>query len=263
MTAETIDSSSGARVAFHHTPGVEPGVLFCTGFRSDMTGGKALALEHWCRREGRQFTRFDYGGHGASSGRFEDGTIGAWLDDALCVLDRVCDGPQVVVGSSMGGWMMLLLALARPQRIAGLLGIASAPDFTRTLLEQRLSPEQHRQLEQTGYCEVETEYDDGQPYRIGRTLLQEADAHLLLDGPIPIGVPVRLIHGRRDIDVPWERSLALVQQLESADVELQLVKEGGHRLSEPADLQRMLDTLRRLLGSLDPTADGDFPPSPP
>lgn len=252
MTAETIDSSSGARVAFHHTPGVEPGVLFCTGFRSDMTGGKALALEHWCRREGRQFTRFDYGGHGASSGRFEDGTIGAWLDDALCVLDRVCAGPQVVVGSSMGGWMMLLLALARPRRIAGLLGIASAPDFTRTLLEQRLSADQRRQLNETGYCDIDNQYDDGQPYRIGRALVEEADSHLLLGGPIPVRAPVRLIHGTGDADVPWEHSLALLQQLESDDAELQLVRNGEHRLSEPADLDRMLDTLRRLLGSLDP-----------
>ena len=238
---------TGARIAYHHSPGVTPGVTFCTGFRSDMTGGKALALEAWCRERGRQFTRFDYQGHGASSGRFEEGTIGLWRDDALTVLDAVTEGPQVIVGSSMGGWMMLLIALARPERIAGLLGIAPAPDFTEHMRKTFLSAQQLANLDNSGYCEIDNQYDDGLPYRIGKALLDEGNNHCLLQNEIAIDVPVRLIHGLQDPDVPWQRSMDIMDRLHSADVEVQLIKSGLHRLSEPGDLQRLLATLDALI----------------
>ena len=249
MTQEFLDGPNG-RIAYRHSSGASPGVLFCTGFNSDMGGTKAKVLDDWCRGRGIQYTRFDYSGHGESDGRFEDGSIGEWLADAVAVLDGVCQGPQLIVGSSMGGWMMLLAALARPDRVAGLLGIASAPDFTRAMRESRLSAQQLTDLEETAYCEIPNHYDDGEPYRIGRKLLEEGERHLLLDGEIAINVPVRLIHGQADADVSWQLSLELAERLASPDVELLLVKEGDHRLSEPVDLQRLLDVLARLWAQL-------------
>ncbi len=243
---KTLTSPSGATIACHHRSGADPGVLFCPGFRSDMGGTKALALDAWCRQQGRQYTRFDYGGHGESSGSFDDGTLGAWRDDALAVLDQVCEGTQVIVGSSMGAWIMLLLALARPARIHGLLGVAAAPDFTRYMQDQRLTTAQSEQLEREGFCELENRYGDS-PQTVQRHLLEEAEQHLLLHQPLPIRAPTRLIHGTADPDIPWQTSLKLMERLQSDDVELQLVKDGEHRLSEPADLARMLETLGRLL----------------
>ena len=236
----------GSRLAYRHVAGTVPGILFCSGFNSDMQGNKALALDAWCREQGRQFTRFDYYGHGSSSGRVEDGCIGRWRDDTLAVLDRVTSGTQLLVGSSMGGWLMLLVALARPERLCGLVGLAAAPDFTERLAAD-LTARQRQQLAATGYADLPNCYDDGQPYRIGRHMLEEGAVHLLLEDRIPVHLPVRLIHGQRDEDVPWQLSLALAERLGSDDVELQLVKNGDHRLSEPADLQRLRDTVQRLL----------------
>ena len=243
-----IESSSRGRLAYHHLPGKTPGVLFCAGFNSNMQGGKALALEAWCREQGIQFTRFDYYGHGESDGSLEQGTIGRWRDDALTLLDEITSGQQLIVGSSMGGWIMLLTALARPDRVAGLVGVAAAPDFTRRLREQRLDDEQRRQLQQTGYCDMPNDYDEA--YRISRKLLEEGDDHLLLETGIPIEVPLRLIHGQCDEDVPWEISLNIARQLDGDDVEVQLVKSGDHRLSGESDLQRLVATVSRLRGQL-------------
>jgi pimeloyl-ACP methyl ester carboxylesterase len=237
----------GSKLAFRHLAGSSPGVLFCPGFNSDMQGNKAVALEAWCRQQGRQFTRFDYSGHGQSDGKLEHGSIGRWRDDALAILDRVATGPQLLVGSSMGGWIMLLTALARPERLVALVGIAAAPDFTERMRTQRLGPEQLRQLADTGYCDIPNSYDDGQPYRIGRHLLEEGADHMLLDKEIPIDMPVRLIHGQCDADVPWQHALTIAEKLRSADVEVQLVKSGDHRLSEPQDLQRLFRTVEQLL----------------
>ncbi|MGI9289043.1 MAG: alpha/beta hydrolase [Pseudomonadales bacterium] len=245
-----IELATGGRVAYLHLPGNSPGVLFCTGFNSNMRGTKALALQAWCAAQGRQYTRFDYTGHGESSGKFEDGTISQWRDDALAVLDRVTDGPQVIVGSSMGGWIMLLMTLARPEKVTGLVGIATAADFTESLRTRLLSKAQRRQLEEIGYCEIPNCYDDGEPYRIGQQLLDEGRQHLLLDGEIPIDVPVRLIQGQLDDDVPWAHALRLMDQLRSADVELQLIKSGDHRLSNSEDLARLTCTLDALLENL-------------
>jgi pimeloyl-ACP methyl ester carboxylesterase len=234
----------GTSLAYSHLPGSEPGILFCAGFNSDMQGNKALGLEDWCRGQGIQFTRFDYYGHGESDGAMEQGTIGRWRDDALAILDSVTTGPQLIVGSSMGGWIMLLAALARPDRITGLVGIAAAPDFTQSLLAQRLDDQQRRQLEETGFCDMPNDYDE--PYRISRQLLDEANDHLLLGRSIDVDVPVRLLHGQRDADVPWENALAIARQLGSADVEVQLIKSGDHRLSEPVDIRRLIATVAAL-----------------
>jgi pimeloyl-ACP methyl ester carboxylesterase len=245
--AARLRQPDGSRVAYCHLAGAAPGVLFCPGFKSDMAGTKALALEAFCRARGRQYTRFDYFGHGQSSGDFEAGTIGRWRDDAITVLDAVTRGPQILVGSSMGAWIMVLTALARPHRVHALLGIASAPDFTEYKRGGGFSQEQMHQLDTLGYCDVPNSYDDGQPYRIRRELLDEGRNHLVLDGEIPLDLPVRLIHALDDPDVPWQRSMELLGRLRSRDVELQLLKRGGHRLSEPADLERVLATLDRLL----------------
>ncbi len=246
--------ADGSRLAYRHLPGLTPGILFCPGFNSDMQGQKALALEQWCRVQGRQFTRFDYFGHGESSGRLEEGSIGRWRDDTLAVLDAVTSGPQLIVGSSMGGWLMLLAALVRPERIAGLVGIAAAPDFTRALAREGLTAAQRDQLQQTGYCDLPNCYDDGEPYRIGRRLLEEGEAHLLLEREIAIDLPVRLIQGQRDPDVPWQHALRIAEQLRSEDVEVILLKTGDHRLSSPGPLRRLLQVVQGLLEDLAPPA---------
>lgn len=243
---EFLCLTDGSRIAYRHSPGNTPGILFCAGFHSNMQGVKALALEQWCRDQGRQFTRFDYFGHGESSGILEQGCIGRWRDDTLAVLDGVATGPQLIVGSSMGGWLMLLVALARPERVHALLGLAAAPDFTARL-RASLTPLQQRQLADTGCAELPNCYDDGEPYRIGRQLLDEGDAHLLLGAEVPVDVPVRLIQGQRDEDVPWRLALSLAEKIRSANVEIQLVKHGDHRLSEPADLRRLLASAAQLL----------------
>ena len=245
---EFLALPDGSSIAYRHMSGSNPGILFCAGFHSNMQGVKALALEQWCREQGRQFTRFDYTGHGESSGVVEEGCIGRWRDDTVAVLDKVTTGPQLVVGSSMGGWIMLLVALARPDRVCALLGLAAAPDFTDRL-RTSLTDGQQRQLAGSGYADLPNCYDDAEPYRIGRQLLDEGDEHLLLGGDIPIVVPVRLIQGQRDEDVPWRLALELADRIRSADVELQLVKEGDHRLSEPADLRRLRVTVQQLLST--------------
>ncbi len=243
-----LSSTDGARVAYVRTTGSGPGVVFLGGFMSDMTGTKATALEAWARDRDRAFVRFDYRGHGAATGAFEDGTIGTWLADALAVLDGATEGPQILVGSSMGGWIALLVARARPERIAGLLGIASAPDFTRRMWREEFGEAERTAVERDGRVTVASEYsEDG--YVITRDLLEEAEQHMLLDGPIPVRCPVRLLHGMRDEAVPWETSLLIAEQLEADDVETILVRGGDHRLSEPADLDRLTRTLEELLAT--------------
>ncbi len=251
MPTEFLTLEDGSRIAYQHLEGATPGILFCPGFNSNMQGEKALALEAWCRDTGRQFTRFDYSGHGESSGRFEEGTIGRWRDDTLAVLDRLCEGPQLVVGSSMGGWIMLLVALQRPERVCALTGVASAPDFTEALWSEGLSAAQRESLDATGVCQIENCYDDGEPYRISRRLLEEGRNHLLLGRDIPVRVPVRLLHGQQDADVPWEHALTVARCLASDDVEVQLVKSGDHRLSAPEDLARLIRTVDSLLAELE------------
>jgi pimeloyl-ACP methyl ester carboxylesterase len=211
-----------------------------------MTGGKALAVEAFCRARGQAFLRFDVSGHGQSGGRFEDGTIGAWAEDVVAALDALTAGPQVIVGSSMGGWLMLLAALQRRERIAGLLGLAAAPDFTEELIYPGFTPEQKRALLTEGQVVIPSDYDCGD-FVITRALIDEGRHNLLLGGPINLTCPVRLIHGQKDPDVPWQTALRLAEHLVSDDVEVTLVKNAGHRLSEPEDLTRMLAVLEGLL----------------
>jgi pimeloyl-ACP methyl ester carboxylesterase len=244
-----LTRDDGATIAYHRLAGRAPGVMFLTGFKSDMTGGKAMALEAFCRARQQAFVRFDYFGHGASSGAFADGTIGRWTDDAVTVLDELTRGPQVLVGSSMGGWIMLLAALVRPNRVAGLVGTAAAPDFTEDLILNGLSPTQRAELARQGYIETGNPYDD-RPYRITKRLLEEAREHLLLGAEIPLDCPVRLIHGTADRDVPWRTSERLAERLRSRDVEMLFVKNGDHRLSEPKDLQRLTHVVGLLLDQL-------------
>jgi pimeloyl-ACP methyl ester carboxylesterase len=236
QSPKTLALADGAYIAYHRTEAKEtlrtaPGVVFLGGFMSDMTGTKACALEAAARARGQAFLRFDYQGHGASSGRFEEGTIGDWAADAVAALDGLTEGPQILVGSSMGGWIMLLVALARPERVAALLGIAAAPDFTETLMWQRFPPEVRERLTREGLYYEPSDYGDA-PYPITLKLIEEGRAHLLLTAPepIPITCPVRLIHGTADADVPFELSLALMEHLASEDVEVTLVKNGDHRL---------------------------------
>lgn len=233
-------------LAYHHTPGRTPGVMFCGGFMSDMTGTKATALEAACRSSGRQYTRFDYSGHGQSEGAFTDGTIGQWAADATAILDQVTSGPQVVVGSSMGGWIMLLLAKARSDRLAGLVGIAPAPDFVERMWES-FPPAVQETLRRDGVWHRPSEYSD-EPYAITMNLIEEGRRNLVLTEPLKLACPVRILHGMQDPDVPWQLSLELVDKLQSDDVVLTYVKSGDHRLSEPADIDRLVATVLDLAG---------------
>jgi pimeloyl-ACP methyl ester carboxylesterase len=242
-----LELARGRRLAYRRLPGTAPGVLFCGGYTSDMTGSKATALERFCREQERAYTRFDYSGHGASSGEFADGTIGEWAEDAQAILDRVSAGPMVLVGSSMGGWIMLLVALARPERVRGLIGIAAAPDFTEDLLLPQATPAQRRALAERGYWMQASAY--GEPYPVTRRLIEEARAHLVLRGPIPIRRPVHLLHGQRDPEVPWQTALCLAERLESDDVTIELIKAGDHRLSSERDLARLMGAVQRIAES--------------
>ena len=244
---QQLSRADGHTLAYLHHPGETPGLLFLSGFNSNMEGDKALALEQWCLERGRQFTRFDYFGHGQSSGEFSDGTIGRWREDAQAILDGVTEGPQLLVGSSMGGWIMLLLALDRPERVSGLVGLAAAPDFTRRLYESGLKPEHKSKLAADGFCAIPCDYDDGEPYVISAQLLQEGEQHLVFNQPIAIECPVRLLQGQCDTDVPWLVALDLAASITGGDVEVTLIKHGDHRLSGQADIRRLFHTVEELL----------------
>ena len=248
MSYSILNLPNGATIAYHRYPGAGPGVMFCGGFSSDMTGTKAMRLDHWCRQRGQAFLRFDYQGHGASSGRFEDGTIGSWTADALAALDCLTEGPQILVGSSMGGWIMLLLALARPERIAGLVGVACAADFTESMLWQQLDAATQSRLQQDGVIYLPSCYEGEAPYPITLRLIEEARQHLLLErAALPIHCPVRLLHGLRDPEVPWQNSVRVAEKLASEDVRVLLVKDGEHRMSRESDLALLLELLAELI----------------
>jgi pimeloyl-ACP methyl ester carboxylesterase len=243
------DSSQLAYRRLAAAPGApaRPGIVFLGGFASDMGGIKATALAAHCRARGMALLRFDYLGHGASSGRFAEGTIGRWRNDALAALDRLTEGPQILVGSSMGAWIMLLVAAARPQRVAGLVGIAAAPDFTERLIRPALSPAQRAALAEHGALELPSEY--GPPLTVTAALLEEGRGHLLLDQPLPFRGPVRLLHGMADKDVPWTLSQEILARLAGEDIVLTLIKDGDHRLSRSQDLARILAAVDELTGA--------------
>jgi len=233
---------AGTALAYRRTPGRAPGIVFLPGFASDMTGDKATRLAGLAAARGHACLRLDYSGHGASGGRFEDGTIGRWADDSTALLDALTEGPQIVVGSSMGGWLALLLARRRPERVAALVGIAAAPDFTRRL--RATVPVSAFGAD--GVFRRPSAY--GPPLAITRALIEDGERHCLLDAPIGVDCPVRLLHGQADLDVPWSLSVTLAEQLTTADLAITLVKDGDHRLSRPADLALLERIVAPLLG---------------
>ena len=241
------------QLAYHHLAAAPekanlPGILLCGGFKSDMTGSKALFLEKFCQTQGLSFTRFDYQGHGQSSGDFLQGSIGQWTQDACAILDHITQGKQIIVGSSMGGWMMLNLSILRPNRCAALVGIAAAPDFTEDLMWAKFPQNIRQLLETEGLFSQPSDYSHD-PYIITHHLITEGRQHLRLRLPITFPGPIRLIHGMKDIDVPWQVSQKIVEMAESQDVTLTLIKEGDHRLSKQSDLtyvQRLLEDLLAL-----------------
>jgi pimeloyl-ACP methyl ester carboxylesterase len=240
-----LNRGDGIELAWSKLDGTGPAIVFLPGFRSDMTGDKATALAAFCAARGHAMLRFDYSGHGASGGRFEDGTIGLWARDTLTVLDRLTEGKLILVGSSMGGWLALLTALQRPERIAAIIGIAAAPDFTEKLMWDSMTFDERARLLREGILHVPSKYGDPTP--ITRTLIEEGRTHLLLGGPILLDSPVRLLHGQADPDVPWEIALRTAERLITPDVEVVLIKDGDHRLSRPRDLDLLKRTVAALL----------------
>jgi pimeloyl-ACP methyl ester carboxylesterase len=244
------------RIAVRLRQGDSPGVLWLGGFKSDMGGIKAMALDRWAQEHRRAYVRFDYSGHGESGGAFTDGTIGRWLEESLAVCDACCRGPQVLVGSSMGGWLALLLvrelrrrtatAAPSPQATpAGLVLIAPAVDFTEELMWKRFPDAVKRELETAGAWTRPSQYSE-EPYLITRGLIEEGRRHLLLGGLVETGCPVRILQGVNDPDVPWRHAVELVSRLAHDDVVLSLVKDGDHRLSRPEDIERLIHAVAEL-----------------
>ena len=234
--------SDGLRLAYRQQSGVGPTIIFLPGYMSDMNGGKAVALDQWAAREGYAMLRMDYAGCGASEGRFADGTLASWRDDVLLLLDALTQGPVVLVGSSMGGWLALLVAMARPERVVGLVGIAAAPDFT----EWGFTDADKALLQTEGRIEEPTPYGD-QPYVTTLDFWRSGQALRLLEVEIGIDCPVRLLHGQADKDVPWYVSVKAAARLRSSDVQTLLIKDGDHRLSRDGDIALLIRTVASLL----------------
>jgi len=249
------EGPSARRIAVRHRAGKGPGLVWLGGFKSDMQGGKAVALDAWGRDHGRAVVRFDYSGHGESGGDFADGTIGSWLEDSVAVFERFCEGPQILIGSSMGGWMALLLAREIRKRqekqqgkgsLAGLVLIAPAPDFTEELMWKTFPAEVKKEIETRGFWLRPSEYGDGTPYPITRNLIEEGRNHLVLGSAIDLGCPVRILQGAQDPDVPWQHAFALTHRLPADDVVLTLIQDGDHRLSRPQDIARILAAVAEI-----------------
>ena len=240
-----LDTPSGRRIAYRRTEGQGPGVVFLGGFKSDMTGTKAVHLENWAGAKGRAFLRFDYSGHGDSSGAFEDGCIGDWAEDAFQAITALTTGPQVLVGSSMGGWISLLFARRMPERVAGLMTIAAAPDFTERGFWPGFSQDQRETLTRDGRLELPSDYDD-QPYVITRRLIEDGRDQQVLNQPLDLPFPVRLLQGTADADVPMQWVLDLMEHATSPDLRLTMVKGADHRFSTPECLDLVTDTIGAL-----------------
>jgi pimeloyl-ACP methyl ester carboxylesterase len=235
----------GGAIAWRGVTGAGPTVVWLGGFGSDMDGGKAQALGAWAVASGRSLVRFDYFGHGRSDGAFADGTISRWREDALAVIDELTEGPLILVGSSMGAWIACLAALARPDRVAGMVMIAPAADFTSALIEPQLSDAARGELARTGVWRRPSDYGDPQP--ISRALLEDGARWTILPGPVPVTAPVRILQGGEDPDVPWTHALALSQALAARDHVFTLIGDGDHRLSRPQDLARMIAAVEELV----------------
>jgi len=250
-----IEVGNGAgqrRIVVRARAGGSPGLFWLGGFHSDMKGTKALALNAWAAAQGRACMRFDYSGHGESGGVFTDGTIGRWLEESVAVFQNFCSGPQVVIGSSMGGWMALLLAREIAKRadnrasLAGMVLIAPAPDFTEELMWKGFSPEIRAEIEQKGFWLRPSEYGDGTPYPITRALIEEGRNHLLLGAKVDVGCSVRILQGAQDPDVPWRHAFALAHRLPAEDVVLTMIQDGDHRLSRPQDIARIITAVAEM-----------------
>jgi pimeloyl-ACP methyl ester carboxylesterase len=250
VTLKSLTVGSGPvqrMIAVRQRDGALPGLFWMGGFKSDMKGTKAEALDHWAAAQGRACTRFDYSGHGESGGQFSEGTISRWLEESLAVFTEFCRGPQIVIGSSMGGWLALLLARElrrldadkRGAEIKGIVLIAPAPDFTEVLMWRRFTPAIKKEIEEKGSWQRPSDYSE-EPYLITRGLIEDGRKHLLLGGLIETGCPVRILQGVKDEDVPWQHATELVSRLARDDVILTLVKDGDHRLSRPEDIERLI-----------------------
>lgn len=234
----------GLRLACRPRAGAGPTILFLPGYMSDMGGSKAVALDQWVARQGRAIVRMDYAGNGSSEGRFADGTLASWRDDVLWVMDSLIEGPVLLVGSSMGGWLALLVALARPNRVVGIVGIAAAPDFT----DWGFTDADKALLATEGRIEEPSAYSDD-PYVTTLAFWQSGQALRLLEGEIGIDCPVRLLHGQQDKDVPWYVAVKAAARLRSSDVQTLLIKDGDHRLSRDGDIALLIRTVASLLDS--------------
>ena len=250
MTTTYFTSPEGRRLAFRHNPASTGKLTFVwmCGFKSDISGTKVLRLEDWANRTGHGFLAFDYSGHGESDGAFEDGTVSQWRDDALAAIDSQTDGPLVIVGSSMGGWMALLAALARPDRVKGLVLIAPAPDFTEKLMWPEFPAKAQAEIMEQGFTLRPSDYDE--PYTITRALIEDGRQWQILDGPIAFDGPVRILQGMQDADVPWTHAARLVDALTASDLTITLIKDGDHRLSREQDIARLLATCDEMAATL-------------
>ncbi|MCK0139163.1 alpha/beta hydrolase [Aliiroseovarius sp. F47248L] len=236
-----LETANGRRIAYVKTDGQGPTILFLSGLKSDMEGTKAVALEAWAKAEGRAFLRFDYSGHGQSSGKFTDGSIGDWHEDTLAIVDQLVDGPVLVVGSSMGGWQSLLLARARPGRVVGLVTIAAAPDFTEDGYWAGFSDDQKAELEHNGYVTLPSEYDED--YIITERLIDDGRDHLVLRSPLKLDMPVRFLQGTEDTAVPTAQAVKLLEHVDGKDIRLTLVKGADHRFSD----EECLRTIQKMI----------------
>ncbi|HHX91517.1 MAG TPA: alpha/beta fold hydrolase [Paracoccus sp.] len=240
-----LTTPQGRSIAYHQRPGTGPGIVFLGGFRSDMGGTKAIYLDDLAAARGRAFLRFDYSGHGESGGKFGDGSIGDWAEDAIAAITALTDGPQVLIGSSMGGWISLLVARAMPERVAALIGIAAAPDFTEDGMWASFDDSQRAAMMREGHITMPTEYDDA-PYVITRRLIEDGRERLVLRAPLDLPFPVRLLQGSDDADVPVAVALRLFEHATSPDMRLTLVKGADHRFSSPECLELLGTTLDAL-----------------
>jgi pimeloyl-ACP methyl ester carboxylesterase len=250
MTDTFFTTPQNRKLAYrkYEGEGGKPGFVWLSGFKSDMQGSKVIALEGWAKAQDLSVLAFDYSGHGLSEGAFEDGTIGQWHDDTLAVIDALTDGPQILVGSSMGGWQALLAARERPQRIAGLVLIAPAPDFTQKLMWPDLSPEAKEEILKNGVYLQPSDYDA--PLALTKALFEDGANWQLLDAPIAFSGPVRILQGMQDEDVPWQHAQRLVDALTTEDLVFTLVKDGDHRLSRDQDIARLLATCGEIVGAV-------------
>ena len=251
-----LQTASGRKIAYNQTDGNGPGIVFLGGFMSDMGGTKATYLENWAKRKGRAYVRFDYSGHGESEGAFTDGCIGDWAEDAMAVLSELTNGPQILVGSSMGGYIATLVAKSMPDRVAGLVGIAAAPDFTEKSFWAGFSEDQRAEVMEQGVTHVPSDYGD--PYPITKRMIEDGRKHQVLDAPLTLDMPVRLLIARGDAVVSVETQMALLDHVQSPDVRCTIVKGGDHSFSQPDDLKLIATTIHSVTMSLErPVAEAD------